>query len=304
MGASRKTIREWVAGRLSRRHDITITAVDTDTTLLTAASLDDISEDDERFVDSFLTYNTDGDVVGDMQNLHWRRVTVWNRDLSQLAINRSFDDSLTPDLPISGSIYTVLNPTEWNEAINEALVALYFEERVAIDLVDEDTNPTHEYDLSSVTIGASWIQYKGMIVDVYYRNLTTGREYPVPRYKLQENRNAVTLRIVDKQWSSTTYELIVVAKRYYPRLNEDDWGTTCPTPLWQAAVEVSAIHKIMKKVGQRLKPNYAQELAIAERSLAEARAMILPVLTAREYTVDEGWVPPDISEFFTHGGWA
>lgn len=297
MGASRKTIREFVAGKLGRKHSVIITSVDGPETTLTIPNVGDIFADNERLEDAYIAI-----LFGATEIEQFRRITAMNVTTGQTVINRAFDTDI--DGPQAATIYTMLTPDEWNEAVNEALIKLYFHERVEVTLRTSTlSDPGTEYDLGADPIDAPWIQHKGMIVDVRYRNITTGEEQSVPRLRFDESRNNVKIHLLDKPWDKNTYSMIVEARRFYPRLNQDDWGTTCPTPLWQAAVEVSAIHKMIKKFGSRLKANYAQDLAIAEREEAAMRAAILPVLTAREYQQDEDWFAPDIDSFFLSSGW-
>lgn len=316
MAASRKFIREWVAGQMGWRHNVTVTAVGEDDmgnhTFLTIPRLQDIAEDAERMQDSFIAVNVDGDVPGDNENLYWRRIRAYNRDLDQVLLSRAFDDDYEVQADDPAVIYHVLNPDEWNDAVNEALIKLYFFQRIEIDiddfvgsetpLTDADDLP-QIFDLHSDAIDATWLQTKGMVVDVRYRELTTGREVPIPRWRILENANTLKLQLIDPVWAAENYSIIVEAQRYYPRLNEDDWGTTCPTQLWQAAVEVSAYHKIIKKHGARYKAQFSQDLAIAERNLYQMRAEVLPKLKSREYQLDEEWSGPDIEEFFQTSGW-
>lgn len=297
MGASRKTIREFVAGKMGRLMEVTIASVDgSDHKLITVTGLSDFSEDDERLQDAYLCWNEDGDDVGDNEILHWRRIVAANTAAEQVHLNRVYDDD--PPADTDARIISLMNPDDWNKSINEALIQLYFRERSDVTLDDTKQTTGREYVLPS------YVQFKGQVLDVYYRETTTGHESPVPRYKLNEAENVVTLKLIDPQMPSATFGLVVEANRFYPPLNEDDWGTTCPTPLWQAAVQVAAIHKVNNKYGERFKRTFAQDLAIAERNLSEMRASVLPKHQTREYTMDDDWDGPDIDIFFESSGWA
>lgn len=316
MAASRKFIREWVAGKMGWRHFVDITAITPDAmgenTLLTIPRLNDISEDVERMQDSYITLNTDGDEIGDNELMFWRRIRAYNRDTGQVSISREFDDDIVLEADTPAVIYHVMNPDEWDDAINEALIKLYFHQRIEISiddflgsetpLVTTDDFP-QIFDLHSDAIDATWLQTKGMIVDIRYRELSTGREVPIPRWRVLEDANTLKIQLIDPVWASENFSIVLEAQRFYPRLNEDDWGTTCPTQLWQAAVEVSAYHKIIKKHGARYKAQFSQDLAIAERELYQMRAEILPKLKSREYVLEEEWAGPDIEQFFLTSGW-
>lgn len=307
MGASRKTIREWVAGQLGRKHVVTQSGAVVGGVTITLPAIRDIFTDNERLEDAWLAADINAD-----ETLEWRRIEAANIDNGQVVINRAFDNA-----PSDGQqfvIYLTLNPDEWNEAINEALTPLYFKERLEVDLTAfvPDLTNENEFALSSddvadsddgTPIGATWLQYAGQVMGVRYRNLTTGKEYPVTGYRLREHRNAVTLTLSTAPWASSTYTLVVEALRYYPKLNEEDWGTTCPLPLWQAAVKVTAILKIINKYGERVKKQWAMPLAIAEKKLIDMRGQVLPSLIAREYHEEDGWSGPDIDDFFVNSGW-
>lgn len=308
MGASRKTIREWVAGELGRKHVVTQSgALTGGGTTITLPAIRDIFTDNERLEDAWIAADIDADEI-----LEWRRITAANVLNGEVVINRAFDDVSADGQEFV--IYLLLNPDEWNDAINEELVTLYFKERLEVDLtafVPNLTNET-EFALSSDTaadsdsgtpIGATWLQYEGQIMAVRYRNGTTGAEIPITSYRLRSHRNAVTLVLGSMPYSSSTYTMVVEALRYYPKLNQEDWGTTCPTPLWQAAVKVAAIRKIINKFGDRLKKQWNMPLAIAEKEYAKMRAGVLPSLIAREYHEDGDWDGPEIDDFFSQPGW-
>lgn len=307
MGASRKTIREWVAGELGRKHVVTQSGAVSGGTTITLPAIRDIFTDDERLEHAWLAADINAD-----ETLEYRRITAANVDNGQVVINRAFDTE-----PANGQqfvIYMLLNPDEWNEAINEALVALYFKERLEVDLdaFVPALTKENEFALSSAdnadsdngtAIGATWLQHEGQIFGVRYRNTTTGYETPVTSYRLRSHRNAVTLILGSTPWSSSTYSLIVEALRYYPKLNEEDWGTTCPTPLWKAVVKVACILKIINKFGERVKKQWTMPLAIAEKEEMKQRAALLPTLIAREYAEEGDWDGPEIDDFFLQPGW-
>ena len=298
MATSRKSIREWVSAKMGRRHEVTITIDGVDTTLFTAPELGDISADEERLIDACLVLPAAaGETFGE-----WRRITAVNTDVSpaQLYVNRAFDTA--PSASTVAQIYSLLNPDQWNEAINEALTVLYFKDRETIPITtSEDSNGNtvtdSEYDLPG------WIQYKGMLTGVKYRNRSTGYEENVPQYRIIEQITGLKLKLVGTVWSATTYDVIVEGHRYHSRLDDDNYGTTCPQALWQAAVHVAALHKVTNMYGARFKAQFAQDLAIAERELMKQRDAVLPRIQTQEYVDEEGWGGPDIDPFFSDGGW-
>jgi len=295
MAASRKTIREWVASKLGRLHRVAITIDGVDNTLYDVPEIVDITGDEERLVDWYLMLDDDSATP------EWRRVTAISLDLAQLSITRAFGAAPAADSP--AVLYGLLNPDEWNEAVDEALTVLHFPDRTEMDLeitTDSNGNETtaKEYSLPS------WIQTRGQFKAAKYRNLTTLHETEVARYRLTESMtDGVKLVIIDTPPSPTSYSLMIEGMRWHTRLDEDQWGTTCPQPLWQAAVEVSAIHKVMKKYGQRFKAQFSQDLAMAERELLQMRAAILPAIQTREFIDDTDWAGPDIDPFFSGDGW-
>lgn len=293
MGASLLEIREWVAAKLGRKYLVTLTGDASDHTLMTATGISDLTEDDEKLQDSCVILRDDSGTP------EWRRITSVNTADEQFFVNRAF-----ATLPSSQSacILGLLNPTEWNEAVNEALTKLYFPERVEISLStyfdsNGNTLTTKEYDLPD------WVQTRGQLRGLYYRLLSTGTETAVPRYKVFESSGGVRVVIIDPPPSPTSYTLVVDASRWHPALDDDNAVTNCPQQLWQAAVEVEALHKVLKKYGARFKAMYSQDLAIAERELLQMRAAILPVIQSREYNTDDDWAGPDLEPFFEMTGW-
>lgn len=295
MSATRQEIREYVAAKLGRMHLVTITEDVGDATIMDCTGISDLTEDDERLQDSFVIVR-DGSATPE-----WRRITAVNTSLEQFTVNRAFG---TPPASQSAAILGLLDPDEWNAAINEALTELYFPERAELPLttfLDSNGNTlvTTEYDLPD------WVQTRGQLKGLYYRDLTFGKESAVPRYKVFESSAGVRIVLVDAPSSTwaTTYTLVIDATRWHPSLLDDTFSTNCPQQLWQAAVEVAALHKVLKKYGLRYKAQFAQDLAIAERKLMQMRAAILPVVQPREFNTDDDWEGPDIDPFFNYSSW-
>lgn len=295
MSATRQEIREFVAGKLGRMYLVTITKDAGSDVIMDCPGLSDLIEDDERFIDSWVI------IRDDTATPEWRRITASSASLDQFTINRAFTTAPSSQ---SACILELLSPDEWNAAIDEALTELYFPERAEIPLttyLDSNGNTlvTTEYDLPD------WVQTRGQLKGLYYRDLTYGKESAVPRYKVFESSAGVRVVIVDAPASTwaTTYTLVVDATRWHPKLLDDTYSTNCPQQLWQAAVEVAALHKVLKKYGQRFKAQFAQDLAIAERKLLQMRAAILPVVQPREFNTDDDWEGPDIDPFFNFSSW-
>lgn len=309
MAATRKFMREWVASKLGRLHEVQISEAEADEgvtdTLYDCPRLADLSEDNERFMDSYLMLDTTTPASEPMAE--WRRITAASITNKQVSLSRAFDS--TPADGSNAFIYGLLNPDEWNGAINDVLTTLYYPFRLEVPLTEtvEGTGADQLVDTMEYRLPA-WIMSKGQVLEVRYRNISSGFvkgwEEALPRYRLDQTITGVTLHLIDPPWARSTFELVVEAQRFHSRLDDDTWGTTCPQQLWQAGVEVSVLHKVMKKYGQRFKAQYAQDLAIAEREFAQMRAAMLPVVVAREYAHDDDWSGPDIDSFFLHSGWA
>jgi len=283
-------------------HDVTATHVDTSGIFITLPELADVAEDRERFIDAFLFQPASGE---------WRRIQSYNNsnptlpNYGEAAISRPFTTA-----PVAGdrlNVYLLLTPTEWNNAIDEILTKLYFYQRDFYAIVDTQT----EYTLGP------WVQYKAQVVGARYRQLQSntalpGKEFPIPRMRLDESDGTVILHLLDLPWSSVSWEIVVECMKYYPSLTsnpplaaDDARVTQVPEALWMPAVAMSALHKLNNKYGDKTKRLYNQELVLAERDYMVARAAVLPTLVAREYVQDEEWGGyPDIDIFFTSPGWA
>lgn len=295
MATSRRQIREWVAKKLGRYNEISISVDGSVTTLYDAPGISDAEADDERAVDSYLILRDDS------AEPEWRRITAVHMALEQISINRAFDTA--PADNTSAAVIGLLTPKQWNEAINEALTVLYFPDRHEITLTtttnaNGTVTTTREYELPS------WVLTRGQVRGFRYRHTTTSREDTVPRWRITEAITGLTVVLMDLPSAVSTYTLILEATRWHSRLDQDDWGTTCPLPLWQAAVEVAAIHKVYKQYGDVFKRQFAQDLAIAERALLQMRGAILPTVMTQEYTTEDDWGGPDIDDFFdSRDGW-
>lgn len=284
---SRKYMREWVAAKLGRLTRISIAPDDGDDTLVEAPDLGDFVGDPEQFMDASLMLDLNTSPMAE-----WRRIESVNAAMDSISINRAFTD--LPDAGCNALVYSLLKPTDYNDAINEALTPLYFPDRTTI----ETEATEREYTLPT------WISSKAQVLGVRYRSVANGREEALPRFRLQESlQSGVKLVLMDAPWSPTQYDIIVEATRHHGRIDQDDYGTTCAEGLWQCAIEVAVIHKVLKKYGDRFKRQFMQDLMIAERSLAEAKARLLPVINATEYSQDDDWMGPDIDDFFLHSGW-
>src|SRR5690554_6044270 len=126
MATTRRFIREWVAGKLGRYHEVQVSVDSCDATLYDVVGLSEITADDERLQDSYLMLR-DGSALPE-----WRRITATNLSNEQISINRAFD--VTPPDGTSAAIYGLLDIAEWNGAINDALTELHFADRYEIEI--------------------------------------------------------------------------------------------------------------------------------------------------------------------------
>ena len=289
MPDSRLTIREWCAAKIGRMYRVTAAQ---DTGLVyNVPELADFAADNEQFIDSYLMLST---IPAGAVQPEWRRIGATNTSLtpSELTITRQFDDP--PEASTDAVIYQLLSPDQWNEAINEALTPIMFVDRAVVTVEAEE----REYELPT------WIKNRGQVRRITYRNIETKHEAVIPRWRINTAHEVLTLVLLDEPWSETQYQIIVEAVRYHARLDEDQYGTTVPQALWQAAVVVAALHKVMNKYGMRFKQQYMQDLMIAERQLMHERARHNPPVDSVEITLDDDWEGPDIEGYFINSGWA
>lgn len=276
-----KVLREAVADQLGLLVNTTLSAAADPN--FTAATLADKTPDAEKMRDSFL-----------YQSVGWSRITTFGYPSTNIVTVARAGSGLANGV---AQVYFMLDPDEFNAAINEAIQQLYFVEREAITLVAN----TYTYALPS------WIQQKGQILSVKWRDITLLTTNPVEEevnaWRVFEDNNACTLLIHDLLRSVTTYDIQVSGRRNYSSLASDSATTTCPYPLLFAACTVKVLHKIFNKYGKGIATLFGPKMQVSEGELAQMKADWLPRLAAREYVEDERWEGIDSNAEFDFPNW-
>lgn len=274
-----KVIREAVSKQLGLMLDVVIDT-DTDPIFVIGNLLDD-APDIERSRDAYL-----------YQSGLYRRVVSVAANGTDVTVSRV--SAITAG---AAQLYFLLSPVELNDAINEELKKLYFEDVETISLVAN----TQTYTLPT------WIQQKGQVVGLRWRDIsvlsTNPFEEPVASYRVKEDVNALTVFINDTLRSVTTYDLQVIGRHNYSALANDAATTTCPYALLFGATMVSVLRKIFSKYGKSMSSQYGPKLAVGEREYMRLKADWLPQLKARELVEEEFWSGPDGNPYFNDPPW-
>lgn len=273
-----KALREAIAGQLGLLWQVTIDG-DTDP-VFAIPSLSDKAPDLERSRDTFL-----------YQSGEWRRI---------VSVDGSYNVTVTRTSSITtgaAQIYSLLDPDEFNGAINEALRELWHIDVDSITLVAD----TYSYSLPS------WIQTKGQVVDLKWRDLelltTRPQEDSVKSYRLIEDVNSLSVFINEALRNVTTYDLRVYARRNYSTLASDASTTTCPYPLIFACGMVKVLQRIFNKYGKAMNQLFGPRMVVAEGEMAKAKKDWLPPLGTREIVEEELWQGPDGNPYFDNPTW-
>ncbi len=282
--SARSLLRRKITGDLGLLIEAPYTRVDADTA--TVDKLADIAPNPEIMRDAFF-YVLSGTDAGT-----WSRVTQFLYPASNnidLAVGILGD--VTADL--LSEIYFMLDVDNWNRVINEALTELWRWDRQSIPLIAN----TNEYAL------ASWIQTKGQIAEVLFRdtNPTPAVEGPAPTWTIQEDDNVLTLKILSLPVQVTNINVIVKARHYYDELVTDAATTTCPLQLITQAGVLKGAEKIFKTRGKAMRDLFGQTLIVAQKKLDEQKQEHMPKLIAREFVHDGDFVPG--SDFAHEPGW-
>ena len=167
----------------------------------------------------------------------------------------------------------MLNPDEWNDALDEALQELYYLEAITVTLV----NSQNRYDLTTTN---TWLLHKGQVVGVYLRDISDGvnniKEYGAPAWRLPEEAGVVYLYLPIMPGDVTNIRAIVYARRYYGTMAADTDTTTAPLALIMAGLRHKALEKIYHLFGERAKKMFGNELGLAEKRYTEMRERHLP----------------------------
>lgn len=275
---TRKALREAAAGDLGIKIESSITA-DADP-VFTIPDMADNVPDVQKLQDAFL-----------FQGTEWRRITDYTYP-STVTVTRT--SGITTG---AAQIYFFMTPDELNDALNEALTELYFEDIETISLVAN----TYVYTLPT------WMQQKGQFLAAKWRDITSvatdPQEQHVASFMLKEDANSMTIKIQELLRDITTWDLQISGRHNYASLASDAATTTCPRPLIVPAVKVRILHKLSQKFGKGMMSLFGPKMVISERELMIAKSDWLPKLKAREIIEEEFWGGPDTNENFDTPSW-
>lgn len=213
-----------------------------------------------------------------------RRIIRYDELTGEIEVNR--DITLVANDVVS--VYQVLTPEDWNNAIRDGLAGEYFIDRYSVTLVSAQT----EYTLPT------WIQVPMQVEDVRMRYVSTADvvEESAPGYSLVNATNAVTLNLHHIPADLTGKTAIVVARRYYAELASDAATTTCPTPLAMATTKVEALRLAWRLLGdEQAKKLFGQEMSDALSDLQKARSRWVPRVSRSSLSLDSRFQGPDFA---------
>ena len=282
-----KAAAEAVASSLGRLIDTVVDAA-VDSKTFTISRVLDVVPDEEALRDRFL-YNP-------TTPQEWRRINAVSGP--NVVCVQDFTNPPVDDAAVQ--IYSILNPSEWRDAVNIALPKLYFEDRVSIPLVAN----TNLYTPTS----ADWLQSEGQILRYYFRDITSGatniEEVSVPAVRPIEEDNALSFYLLSTLADITNVSLVVVAKHPFDKLTSDAGTTKCPYDLLIGQSKIEALKLIWNRLGSaRAKQLFGMHLVTAERELNQAKARWLPMATGEELRMEEAWLGVDTAGIPTVWSW-
>ena len=220
-------------------------------TKFTAPDLADKAIDNERFQDSFI-WRKEGE---------WRLVGSAGVDVPNAAITvaRAWSDNNVNN--VTFGIYGILSLDDWDTAIDEGIQDKFYKDRITIPLVDGQK----EY-----TPNAAWLQTKGQIIRMRWRDESSGATKPVEgevavAYVVDVDHGIKV--IVPSQPSSSNTSLIIEARHYFGKLAADNAVVTLPGRLAEIAVKHEALKLIFQKMGPQAKRHFGQQMILTEREL-------------------------------------
>jgi hypothetical protein len=259
-------------------------------TSVTITKLLDAAPDSDRMKNAFIT--KDGAV--------FRRITVGPDGSGVCTISQAISGLIADD---TVGIYWLLNPEEWNNLVDEVLTSLYRVRRATITLVDE----TNEYALESVTTPTGDIQAQTQILGFVFRETSTSNilEEDAAAVRIIEDDNGITLHLTRlPEQGNANLSLEVVYRSYYSALATDSTTTNCPYPLFVRALEVAALHKLVKRYGNKgVKAMFGMEMVIAERELARLKNDLIAPFEALPYRMQDHWDGVDIPSDLINPSW-
>jgi hypothetical protein len=274
-----KTLREAIADQLGL---LIQTSIDVDgDPIFTIAGLADKTPDAERMRDSYL-----------YQSGESRRIVSYGYPSTDLVTVTRLSAITTG----ACQIYMMLDPVDFNGAINEALQELFSVDSATIAIIAD----TYTYAL------ATWIQQRGQVISVKWKDIAVAgnpTETEIESYRIKESANSCTLIINSGLRGLTTHDIQVYARHNYSPLTTDSSTTTCPYELISRVATVKVLHKIFNKYGKGIASLFGPKMQVAEREMMTAKADWLPKLVAREYVEEERWEGIDGNANFDYPNW-
>lgn len=247
---TRKTLRQEVARSLGC---MITTQVDTNytapSTTLSLGALVNFAQDNQKF-QYWYVQRADG---------AWRLITSTTIGSNgDVALASTFADGTGLQSGDNVDLYMVLDPDAWNFCIDEGLKDEFRKVSTLIPL----ESGVNEYDLSAAI---PWLQLRGQLIRMRYRNSETHNEEDIPVLYTIENDYGLTLKI--PYVPSAFDQIRVEAKRYYEALAADTDTVTLPSGLAKARIRYRALQQIFQTVGPGAKQYWGQAMVLAERDL-------------------------------------
>ncbi len=192
-------------------------------------------------------------------------------------------------------IYSILTPTDWDEAIELARARLYRLVRIQVNLVDGQ----QEYTLAGL---APWLIAREQIEEVRIRK-TDGSaddfllyEEAYPAWELELDDNVAKLRLHALPSDTADVVVIIVARRFYEKMATDQDTFTGSDFLIKSATKVEALRTIWALMGEKdAKDMFANEFAEALNDLADAKRHFLPQVSPRAIQVATPFTGPELA---------
>lgn len=219
------------------------------------------------------------------------RVTDYTASTAQLTLSR---DPGWADNDIV-DIYSILTPVDWDEAIELARARLYRLVRVQVNLADNQP----EYSLAGL---APWLISKEQVEEVLIRK-TDGSaddfllyEESYPAWELELDDNIAKLRLHALPEDTDDVVIIIVARRFYEKMETDQSTFTGSDFLIKSATKVEALRTIWALMGEKeAKDMFANEFAEALNDLADAKRHFLPQVTPRAIRMPTPFTGPELA---------
>ena len=240
-------------------------------TKFTAPDLADKAVDNERFQDSFIWRKED----------EWRRIESADVPNVTITVARGWDDDNVNG--VTFAIYGILDLDEWDTVIDDGLQDKFHKDRITIPLVSGQK----EYSMPS---GAEWLQTKGQIIRMRWRDESSGATKPVEdevsiAYPVEADH--VLKIVVPSQPSGTNVSLIIEARHYFDKLTSDSNTVSLPGRLAEAAVKHEALKLIFQKMGPGAKRVFGQQMVLTERELQGQEARWLDTDAHRDWSDED-----------------